>query len=108
MKEIFYNKLVRDRIPEICRKEGEIPKYRILSQKNFKKELKKKLLEEARELMRAEEDKLKNEIADVYEVLFNIAKTSGISWPQVEKARQQKNKKRGSFKKRYFLVSSKK
>ena len=107
MRQI-YNKLVRDKIPKICKKDGEVPKYYILNQARFKKELKKKLIEESRELVRASKDKLKNEIVDVYEILLNLAKTFGIKWQEIEKFRKEKNRKRGSFKKRYFLVSSKK
>jgi len=107
MKNI-YNKLVRDKIPKICEEDGEIPEYYILSQARFRQELKKKVVEEAKELLGADESQLKNEIADVYEILLNLAKAFGIKWSEIEKFRQEKNKKRGSFKKRYFLVSSKK
>jgi len=102
-----YKKLVRDKIPMICRQEGETPNYYVLSHKRFSRELKKKLLEESEELFKAKPAELKNEIADVYEVLLNIAKNSGMAWVGIEKFRVAKNKKRGSFKKRYFLVSSK-
>ncbi|MFA6410184.1 MAG: nucleoside triphosphate pyrophosphohydrolase [Candidatus Buchananbacteria bacterium] len=106
--EKIYKKLVRDKIPRICEKTGETPKYFVLSQNRFKAELKNKLLEEANELAKARPDEIKNEIADVYEVLLNLAKTAKIPWSQVEKFRIIKNQKRGSFKKRYFLVSTKK
>ena len=103
-----HNKLVRDKIPKICQDNNDQPKYRILSQTEFKKELKKKLLEESKELVKANPGQLKNEIADVYEVLLALAKTFKIKWSDIERFRKQKNKKRGGFKKKYFLVSSKK
>ncbi|OGY43535.1 MAG: hypothetical protein A2731_03845 [Candidatus Buchananbacteria bacterium RIFCSPHIGHO2_01_FULL_39_8] len=106
MKKI-YNKLVRDKIPQICRQDNHIPQYKVINQVRFKQELKKKLLEESKELIVADKYKLKDEIADVHEILLNIAKAYGIRWPEVEKYRKEKNKKRGSFRKRYFLVSTK-
>jgi len=107
MKNI-YNKLVRDKIPKICEEDGEVPRYYVLSQSRFRQELKRKAVEEAKELLAADKSQLKNEIADIYEVLLNLAKTFGIRWSEIEKFRQEKNKKRGSFEKKYFLVSSKK
>ena len=103
-----YNKLVRDKIPDICAKDGETPKIKILSDIAYKSELKKKLIEESQELRYARSKNLKNEIVDVYEVLLNIFKAFGISWAEVEKLRKDKNEKRGSFKKKIFLISSKK
>ena len=45
MEKIF-NKLVRDKIPEIIEANGEIAKCRILDKQEFKTELEKKLFEE--------------------------------------------------------------
>ena len=44
--EQIYNKLVRDNIPDIIEKNGEIPIIRILSNEEYKLELEKKLCEE--------------------------------------------------------------
>ncbi|MFA6215180.1 MAG: nucleoside triphosphate pyrophosphohydrolase [Patescibacteria group bacterium] len=107
MKKI-YNKLVRDKILQICEDDGEVPEYYTCSQSKFKNELKRKLVEEAKEVERAPLAEIKNKIADVYEVLLNIAKIFKIKWSEVETYRKQKNQKRGSFDKKYFLVSSKK
>lgn len=104
----IYNKLVRDKIPEICRKDGARPKYYALSQSKFKQALKKKLVEESKELTQAKKSELLNEIVDVYEILLSLVKAYGLKWRAVEKLRLAKNKKRGSFKKRYFLVNTKK
>ncbi len=103
-----YNKLVRDKIPQICIADGETPKIKILSKPAYQKALKKKLQEEAAELLAARGLDLKKEIVDVYEVLLNIARTYHINWPEIERMRNTKNSKRGSFRKRIFLISSKK
>ncbi len=44
--ERIYNKLVRDRIPEIIKNKGETPVTRVLKESEYKEELEKKLLEE--------------------------------------------------------------
>ena len=102
----IYNKLVRDRILEICQSRGAVTKYRRLNQKEFKKALIKKLIEEAKELEKAKNLlDLIDEIADVHEVLLNIAKANKLKWSEIEKQRKVKNIKRGGFGKRHFLIS---
>ena len=104
--EKTFNKLVRDRIPAICRADGWEPKTKILSAAAFKKFLKLKLVEEAKELAAANSRELKNEIVDVYELLLTTAKTFGLRWADIEQMRKEKNKKRGGFSKRIFLIET--
>ena len=49
-----YNKLVRDKIPEIILKDNELPSTRILSDEEYIKELNRKLQEEVNEYLEAE------------------------------------------------------
>lgn len=104
MKVIKYNKLIRDKIPEIIKKDRAVPKVSCLSNKRFEKELKKKLIEESKELQaaRGKKDILK-ELADILEVLQTIARIENVSWNEVKKQRKKRSKKRGGFKKRLFL-----
>ena len=46
-----YNKLVRDKIPDIILKDNELPVTRILDDEEFIKELNKKLQEEVNEYL---------------------------------------------------------
>ena len=46
-----YNKLVRDKIPEIIKNNNETPITRILSDEEYKIELEKKLYEEYQEVL---------------------------------------------------------
>lgn len=109
MKTIRYNKLVRDKIPEIIRKDNAIPKLSILSNNRFKKELKKKLVEEAKELANAKDrTALTTELADVLEIAKNISREEKIDWKSVEGARKERQRKRGGFKKKIFLKEVKK
>ena len=54
-----YRKLVRDRIPEIIKENGGVPQTRILTKKEFKEELLKKLVEEAKEASKSAIEKVK-------------------------------------------------
>ena len=65
-----YNKLVRDKIPEIIRQQGEIPNCRILDQKEYLYFLEQKLDEEVGEYHR---DQNVEELADILEVVFSLA-----------------------------------
>jgi len=104
MKKIKYNKLIRDKIPAIIRRDNAIPKISILSQKRFLRELKKKLIEESKELGRVNGKKdLINESADVLEILMAVAKSEKISWKAIESKRVTKLRERGGFKKKLFL-----
>ncbi len=99
MKQV-YNKLVRDRIIEIIEKKGEEPTYHTLSNKEYLAELHKKLFEEANEFIEQDD---KEELADVLEVLYAIAKIKKIDLNEVEKIRLEKHQKRGGFDKKIFL-----
>jgi predicted house-cleaning noncanonical NTP pyrophosphatase (MazG superfamily) len=110
MKKIVkYNKLIRDRIPEIIKEAGWKPTVRKLKKAEFLKVLKKKVLEEARELIRAKDKKgIINEVVDIQELLDALTLEIGLSKPKVKKLQTAKRKKRGGFKKRLFLIKEEK
>ncbi len=100
-----YNKLVRDRIPEIIAQTGKNYSSRILDQSEYVKELKKKSLEELEEYMNANNnDEALEELADLLEVIHALAETHGASIEKVEELRKQKAKKRGSFIEKIYLI----
>ena len=73
MVQIF-NKLVRDNIPNIIENNGEKAITRILSDKEYRVELYKKLLEESQEVINSQDtEDILEELADVLEVLKSIA-----------------------------------
>ena len=87
-----YNKLVRDRIPEILDKQGISYEKRIATLKEYKTELIKKLKEEVREFSEAGNPE---ELADVIEVVEALKKLP--YYKNVEKLRIKKSKERGAF-----------
>lgn len=96
----IYNKLVRDRIPEIIKNAGKIAEYEVLSQADYAKMLEKKLDEETAEYHAS---KNVEELADILEVLYALAESSGYSADELERLRARKAQERGGFKKRLFL-----
>jgi len=105
-KKYYHKKLIRDKIPEIIENAGGDYKIRVLNKKEFEKELKKKLIEEAKELSKAPEEKVLNELADVLELLKSISSFYKIDFKKVERKQIKKRKERGGFKKKLFLLWS--
>ncbi len=103
MEKVF-NKLVRDNIPNIIKSNGEESVTRILDDKEYRKELYKKLLEECNEVINSKTsiDTLE-ELADVLEVVRSIAKLEGKELENIIEISNQKRLKRGGFEKRIFL-----
>jgi len=93
-------KLVRDRIPEIIRKRGEVPKVRVAEEHEVDYLIRRKVVEEAQELLQSSDDK---EIADVLEALEALLKHRGIDWSAVDEIRTRKKDERGGFEKRFVL-----
>ncbi len=104
MTKRIYNKLVRDKIPEIIKKNGEVSKVVVLDDAEFKIALKNKLIEEAQEVLEANsmEDVL-NELSDVMELVEAIVKYNDLTMSEVEKKKQKKKEERGGFERRLFL-----
>ena len=100
-----YNKLVRDRIPEIIRNDGKECTTKILDDKSYVEELRKKVYEELEEYETAESDEEAiEELADILELLNALAKTHDSSLNEVEKIRKEKAEKRGGFNDKVFLI----
>src|SRR5579862_9054477 len=96
----LYNKLVRDKIPQIIKKDGKRPIFRTLSNIEYLDELVKKLREEVDEF---EASHSAEELADIQEVILAILNVLKIEVKQLESLRKQKAKSHGGFQKRVFL-----
>ncbi len=97
-----YNKLVRDKIPEILDAKGVQYEKRTASPEEYKAELIKKLAEEIKEF---EEAGSPEELADVIEVVEALKRLPEFS--EVEKIRIQKLEDRGGFDQKIILKGEK-
>lgn len=95
-----YNKLVRDKIPEIIVADGKACKTRILSDDEYIEALETKLNEEVAEY---QSDKSLEEMADVLEVLQAICVARGYSLEELEAVRRKKSEDRGAFAEKIYL-----
>ena len=102
---MVYNKLVRDRIPEIIAQSGGRAEIRTLQDQEFLTYLEAKLDEEAAEFHR---DKNAEELADLLEVIYALADAIGCDREQLTEIYQKKHAARGGFDKRILLITSEK
>lgn len=100
--KINYNKLVRDKIPQIIESEGRKPHYhKVEDDDKFLNYLDKKLLEESDEFTKTHD---LQELADILEVIYTILELKRSSFEELEKIRYSKQQTRGGFNSRYILT----
>lgn len=100
-----YNKLVRDKIPQIIAADGKTYTMRVLSDEDYVKELRVKLNEELKEYLAAKTDKdALEELADLMELAHALSVVHRASPEALEEIRQVKADKRGGFRDRLFLI----
>jgi len=97
-----FNKLVRDKIPEIIKADDKECETRVLDDKEYLLSLNKKLDEELREYYETESI---DELADMAEVIFAIVEQYGMSIQEFERLRLSKREKRGGFDQKLFLMN---
>jgi predicted house-cleaning noncanonical NTP pyrophosphatase (MazG superfamily) len=98
-----YYKLVRDNVPLIIMDAGKRCNYKNLDTDKalFHIELVAKLDEEVAEYVAAYNP---DELIDILEVVYALAKTHKISENELNKAREDKKKKRGGFDEAIYLM----
>ncbi len=100
-----YNKLVRDKIPDIIRQDGKTCRVRTLSMAEMKPMLQAKLQEEAAEYLGSATDSLAlEELADILEVIGALARLHGASMEQLADIQKSKQSARGGFDRAVFLI----
>jgi predicted house-cleaning noncanonical NTP pyrophosphatase (MazG superfamily) len=97
-----YNKLVRDRIPEILDAKGVEYSLRIASEEELEERLLEKLLEEVQEFF---EHPNVEELGDILEVIKALEKLP--QYADLEAVRLLKREERGGFEKRIILQGDK-
>lgn len=100
-----YNKLIRDKIPEMITMTGKKANTTTLSDDEYVKELKRKTKEELQEYLEADNDQdAIEELADLLELIHSLATVHGSTIEEVEKVREQKADQRGGFNEKIFLI----
>src|SRR5687768_17300075 len=103
---IIYNKLVRDKIPEIINREGKSFRIKSLEDQEYSNELKKKFQEEVMEYLKAiSNEEALEELADVLEIIHSLALLHEGDIEKVETIRKSKVASRGGFNKRILLLT---
>lgn len=101
----IYNKLVRDKIPEIIGETGKKYRTRTLTDEEYIQELKKKSLEELNEYFKASDrESALEELADVLEIVNAFAEYHDSNLEEIGKIRKKKAEKRGAFQEKVFLI----
>ena len=95
-----YNKLVRDKIPEIIEKSCKTCTIETLADEKYIAMLEAKLTEELAEY---QESKSLEELADLLEVMGAVVKARGYSWDELTEVRKNKREARGGFEKKLLL-----
>ena len=107
----IYNKLVRDRIPEIIEGRGETAVHRALSDNEFRAALLSKFDEELAEFKKEFEGQDANaaleELADISELVDAAATVLGSGFGEIMRLKSEKAAARGGFARRILLVETK-
>lgn len=100
-----YNKLIRNKIPQIIKANGKTPTTRILSQEEYITEICKKAEKELTEYLEAttKEHKLE-ELSDLLELINALAGHEGTTLEEINNIRKKKAEERGGFSDRVFLI----
>jgi predicted house-cleaning noncanonical NTP pyrophosphatase (MazG superfamily) len=98
-----YNKLVRDKIPEILDEKGVAHTTHIADDREYWIKLKEKLVEEVAEFQK---DESREELADILEVIDGIKKYKNYSDEDILEIKNTKVADRGAFDKRIILEES--
>lgn len=99
-KEIIYNKLVRDKVLDVIKNDNKRYEYHIADDNEYRNELIKKVIEELKEFKSTPNEE---EMADIYEVLEALSKLFSLDKDKIQKEKENKLLKRGSFDKRIIL-----
>jgi predicted house-cleaning noncanonical NTP pyrophosphatase (MazG superfamily) len=99
-----YNKLIRDKIPQIIAQSGCEYAISSLSEADYLNALKEKLIEEATEVAEASPDEMVTELADLLEVMDTLIAIAGIEKAEVLEKQRERRERRGGFEKRIKLL----
>ena len=100
-----YNKLVRDRIPQVIENSGSKFTIRTLEPSELLIEIKNKLFEEVTEFEETNNRKeVLEELADILELIYAALPIYKSTFEELENIRILKKEKRGGFEEGIFLI----
>ncbi|MBF7096526.1 nucleoside triphosphate pyrophosphohydrolase [Alkalibacter mobilis] len=99
--KIKYDKLIRDKVPELIEKSGRKHTVKVLDEKEYHDALIDKIIEEINEFRATDNEE---ELADIYEALDCLVELKDYEPMHIDYLRLKKREARGSFKKRFLLV----
>ncbi len=101
-----YNKLVRDKIPQIIETSGKSCDVKVLNEEEYEAALKKKMQEELNEFLEAKDKNEQiHELADLLEVIYSFAHNQGTTIEELENIRKNKQDGRGGFGEKIMLLT---
>ncbi|PJF45099.1 MAG: hypothetical protein CUN55_00480 [Phototrophicales bacterium] len=104
MARKYYNKLIRDKVPERILEHEKLFSSEFVNEEEYERLLRLKVVEEAQEVADSGEGDLISEIADVYEVLDSLLSLHGIDKSEVLQVQQRRREELGSFNNRVKLL----
>jgi len=107
MIRFYLQKLVRDKVVKKCLDDEEVlhTEYRILDKQEFRRELLRKVHEEADEIPLGDNqrDESLKELADLQEVVDALRQDFGFSIEQIQEEMARKKQDKGGFDKRHYI-----
>ena len=107
MIRFYLQKLVRDKVVKKCLDDEEVlhTEYRILDKQEFRRELLRKVHEEADEIPLGDNqrDESLKELADLQEVVDALRQDFGFSTEQVQEEMARKKQDKGGFDERHYI-----
>lgn len=99
-----YNKLVRNRVPELIQADGRQVIFKHLNQAEKFENARLKLYEELKEYEDANiDEECLEELVDILELAYALGKMHGASFEEMESIRAKKREQKGGFEKGLFL-----
>ena len=104
----IFKKLIRDKVPEIMKREGKELDVRVLDDNEFKEALRRKVIEEVSELKDAKSaDEAKDKIAYLHEIADALGDAYGFPRKEILELKDKTHNERGGFDGRLFLEGEK-
>jgi len=104
MATFIFNKLIRDKLKGEYVKLQQQAVYKELTESELLEALRQKIIEEANELpIKGSKEAVISELADIQQVIDDIALRSGITNEEVVSVKQMKFEKKGGFSEGLFV-----